>query len=218
MRHASFIPTVLCLTLLSLAAGAQERVVKPKLLTPERPFSEGATVSENETRFLGEIEVNTIETGEKDGVLYRVYYTDGSGTFAGSSDSKLDYSERDNWSVACRKDVMDDSRYCYMHRGDLWVFAYSDGKRRVSIGGDTYPGTPTTLRVDANAPLNSPNDTEGTFGPSNSEKAIAQMRAGAKVATRYIDWPYRTNVDSVTSLYGFKEAYAYLEWALANSR
>src|SRR5690606_20051088 len=107
--HGSFVLTVLCLALLSMPAGAQERIVKPKLLTPERPFSEGATVSEQETRFLSEISVNTIETGSKDGVLYRVYYTDGSGTFAGSSDSKLDYSERDNWDVACRKDVMDDS-------------------------------------------------------------------------------------------------------------
>lgn len=161
-----------------------------------------------------------IESGTKDGVPYRIYHSDGSGSFAGEPGNELKLMETGNWSVNCKIDPITDRRHCYMKKGDLWVWAYDDGRRQVMVGGerDSYPHTQATVRVDRAAPLSSPASAEGVFGPQNSRALISQMRAGEQVVTRYTDWPYRSFVTNTYTLHGFGAAYDYIVWAVANMR
>ena len=199
-------------------ADDQPRVVKPTAINATAPFTESGTVEQVESQAWKQIEVNTVETGTKDAVAYRIYYTDGSASFAGEPGNTLAPGERGNWSVGCRKDAMTDARSCHVKKGDLWVWAYSTGVRRVIIGGDHYPGYAAQIRVDSQAPLSTPASGEGVFGPQGAKSAISQLLRGETVVTRYVDWPHRGNVDKTESLYGFKQAYEYMDWALANMR
>lgn len=221
---AKLIGFALVVTICILAASAassQEKARKfnSNLIHPSRPFTSDAIVSNEELELLSTIEVNVVENGVKDGVTYRIFYSDGSGTFAGKPENHLAVVERPdaNWNVGCKKDAMDDSRMCHLNRGDLWVFAYTNGRRVVSIGDDIFPGTSVAIRIDGNTAIRSASDSDGDFGPQGSKAAIAQMKSGDRVSTRYVDWPYQTNVDSEYDLYGFSQAYEYLEWALTNS-
>lgn len=192
-------------------------------IVASEPFTPGAELGSSEPgRYHFEQRpIYTIESGSRDGVEYQIHYNSGSGNFAssGSADQIGSRIARNYWLVGCRRDVMDDTKRCYVQREDLWVWVYSDGSRRVSIGaGKTYPNTPASIRVDSASPVASPVGTEGVFGPRGTKDAIEQMLQGQQIATRYIDWPYRSNVDKTMSLHGFRQAYEYLEWALANSR
>lgn len=214
--------SLLFLTLLamSLPSVAKDRVENPTLLKPAAPFTPDGVVSEKELELLTRVEINKVEEGSLNGVHYRIYYTDGSGTFSGAPDGSLTtgLGIGKDWSTSCKKDPMDDKKSCYIQRKDLWVWLYPGGRLKIFIGGDQYPGTSASVRIDSNQAIRSPADSEGVFTAAQSKQILQQLRSGARVATRYVDWPYRSAVDDSFDLHGFDEAYQYIQWALTQIR
>lgn len=209
---------LLLLTLLaiSLPILAKERVQKPTLLNPTAPFTPDGIVSEKEMELLTRIEINKVEEGLLNGVHYRIYYTDGSGTFSGELDGSLatTFGTGSHWSTSCKKDPMDDTKSCYIQRKDLWVWVYPSGRLKIFIGGDQYPGTSASVRIDSSPAIRSSTNSEGVFTAAQSRQILQQLVLGSRVATRYVDWPNKSVVDDSFDLHGFDEAYQYIQWAL----
>lgn len=70
-----------------------------------------------------------IETGTYEGVKYRIYFSDGSGTIQGLPTNTLDYvgdKYGTNWSTQCRFDEMD-THWCSLNREDLQIGILKDG-------------------------------------------------------------------------------------------
>lgn len=69
--------------------------------------------------------------------------------------------------------------------------------------------------MDGRAALHAP--ISGFVG-TGAQRAMAQMRAGKTIVTRYQRWPYREYVDREMSLYGAPEAFDLLERAFMSLR
>lgn len=80
----------------------------------------------------------------------------------------------------------------------------------VAIMEQRYPGSSVSIRVE-NGQVFSSNDA--VFPPQVSAKILAQIKDGSKVATRYVSWPEKANVDRVLDVYGASVAAAYIKWA-----
>lgn len=153
-----------------------------------------------------------VEVGALNGVKYRIFYSDGSGTIQGLPNSTLDYgtgSYDDHWSIGCKLDEMDDSHWCYIKKKDLMVGLWKDGKAFVSIGSDHYPSSQVTIRVDKLQPISAPEK----IGFSNEQVTaiIGQLSKGSSALTRYQEWPYKSNIDKPIDLYGFSQALQILK-------
>lgn len=152
------------------------------------------------------------------GVSYRYYREDGSGSMQGSPDTSIDddVDGRTLWAMGCERDAMSDLVTCYVSKGDLWLWAAKGrGHVVVSIGSEHYPGSSSAARVDSNKPIRTSAAAAGHFGVPESRALIAQMKAGKQITTRYMRWPNRYWIDHAQSLYGFEQALAYLNWAIA---
>lgn len=195
---------------------ALERVEKPNLIQSKVPFSANGKVEKQETRLSKTIEVTTTESGQLNGVSYRFWYTDGSGSFAGKKGNKLAIEERraENWSVRCLKDAMDDSVRCAATIHDLTVSVGKSGSDYVWVGSDHYPGTDVAIRVGGGVP--SVASSNGQYGPMLSKQLIEEFKQGVAVTTRFQQWPYTAYKDVTFDLYGFDEVYSYMKWAVKN--
>jgi hypothetical protein len=80
------------------------------------------------------------------------------------------------------------------------------------VGSNTSPGSNVAIRVD-DTPAFTGNEKAPFIGV-NAQKVIDALKAGTRVTTRYVKWPQNTNVDASFELYGFDEAYDYVNWAL----
>lgn len=153
-----------------------------------------------------------IETGILEGVKYRIHFSDGSGTVQGLPTSTLDY-DRDkygtNWSMSCKLDKMDDTHWCSLDREDLRVGIWKDGTPFVSVGNSHYPGSNIVVRVDKNEPITASEKTG--FTKTQSLEIIGQLKKGSSVLTRYQKWPYQSNKDKSTELFGFLQVWAILQ-------
>lgn len=94
----------------------------------------------------------------------------------------------------------------------MWL--YENGSLRISIGSSHYPSSSVALRIDSKKPFYTTADNDGVFSSAQTKNIIAQLRSGKKITTRYAKWPYRSSVDEIFELYGFNEAYLYIQWAL----
>jgi hypothetical protein len=153
------------------------------------------------------------ENGSINGVLYRTFYSDGSGSVQGLKTNTLDYVKDKygtNWSTSCKTDEMDDSRWCALDKGDLRVGIWKDGSSFITIGNEHYPESKITIRIDKNKPISAPE--KAGFTTEQSDELIAGLLSGKAVLTRYQKWPYQSNIDNLTDLYGFPEA-----WELLNA-
>lgn len=176
----------------------------PALLKPKSPFTESGTL------------LNGVEDGSINGVSYSFYYSDGSGSFSGLPNGDL--SRESNWSTSCKKDSMNDKKSCFLYKKGLWVWLYQGEGVKVSIGGDHYPGTSATIRIDSKPSIKSPSSNEGVFTSSQSKQIIRQLIEGNSVSTRYVNWPYHTSADESFELSGFNETYKYIQWAIKQIR
>lgn len=155
-----------------------------------------------------------VESGILNGVNYQFWYSDGSGTFLGKKDGIMfagDYS--DNWQVGCKKDAIDDTKICFMRIKTLMVFISGKDKYSVSIGNNNYPRTPAAIRVDGGEPIKG--GVQGIFIDEESDKIIAELKKGKQVVTRYQKFPKEYNTDDTFELYGFNEAFEYINWAFS---
>ncbi len=202
------------LVMICSSAAALERVEKKNLIQSESPFSEGGKVGKSETRLSSKIEVTKTESGKLNGVSYRFWYTDGSGSFSGKKGNTLAIEERssDNWNVRCVKDAMDDSVRCAASIHDLTVSVGKGGDEYIWVGSEHYPGTDVAVRVGAGTPYIV--SSKDQFGPSLSRKLIEEFQQGGSVTTRYQQWPYKAYKDVTFDLYGFDEVFSYMKWAV----
>lgn len=153
-----------------------------------------------------------VETGVLNGIKYRFYYTDGSGSVQGLTENVLDVlkdKNGENWSIRCRKDEMNDTHYCAMTRQALTVGAFDTSSHFVSVGSEHFPGSSIVARVDKQDPVTAA--AKSGFTTSQETSLIAAMSSGTSVLTRYVQWPYQTNKDKKISLYGFKSALEIIE-------
>lgn len=195
---------------------ALERVEKPDLIEAASPFSEQGKVEKNEMRLHSRVEVSRVESGDLNGVKYRFWYADGSGTFAGTRGNSLSLTERtqSNWATRCVKDAMNDSVRCMATTRDLTLSVRKDGSYFVVIGSDHYPGTDVAIRIGKSIPVTASSEVQ--FRPPKSSQLLEQMRNGVTITTRYQEWPYKEYRDSTFELYGFDEVRSYLQWAVKN--
>lgn len=153
-----------------------------------------------------------IEEGTYEGVKYRIFYTDGSGSVQGLPTNTLDYvgdTSGTNWSTQCRLDEMDDTHWCSIAKGDLLVGIWKDGTPFVTVGSSHYPYSNIVVRVDKNKPI-SASEKDG-FTKAQSVEIIEQLKKGGSVLTRYQEWPYQSNKDKSIELFGFPQAWAILQ-------
>ena len=166
------------------------------------------------------------EEGIYNGVSYRFYHSDGSGTFGRLEESVRDKIFREamarsgkyqdikkdltGWKTSCKQDAMNDTRYCHARKDDLWVFLYDAGLVHISIGSDHYPGSTTALRFGRETPVVASKD--GWMG-EKAEPILAKLRSAQTVLTRYRKYS-EGNVDKETDLFGFGEVYEYLRFAV----
>lgn len=151
-------------------------------------------------------------SGRINGVAYRFYYSDGSGTFEGTQGNGVDYrrSMAENWSVGCKKDAIDDSKFCYMQIFDLWIWRFGPERYMVSIGAKHYPGSGIALRIDQH-PASTAKES-GFTGPE-ALALIEKLKTAKSVTTRFQEWPNGYNTDQTFALYGFAETFQYVNWA-----
>ncbi|MFH0728777.1 MAG: hypothetical protein V2B19_20885 [Pseudomonadota bacterium] len=153
-----------------------------------------------------------IEEGIYEGVKYRIFYSDGSGSVQGLPMNTLDYV-RDkygtNWSIQCKLDDMDDTHWCSLDREDMRVGIWKDGTPFVSIGSSHYPNSKIAVRVDKNKPIST--SEKSGFTNAQSAEIIRQLKKGSTVLTRFQEWPYQIDKDKSIDLYGFPQAWVILQ-------
>ena len=177
----------------------------------------------SETSFLqdGKVELSKdgqkTESGVLNGVDYKFYYTDGSGSFSGARGETLD-SISGTWNVNCRKDAITDEKMCYMYFQDLWIFIDGKGRPTVSVGSNHYPSSTVAIRIDKAAPIVASSKNGGSFANGKSMKIIDSLKNAKSITTRYEKWPSEYPIDSSWEIYGFNEAYRYLNWAIKHIR
>jgi len=194
--------------------------VRPEALARSVPLVKGGKiVCEVDSSFRRPVtfEILRVETGSYQGALYRVFYTDGSGTVQGDPASTLDYRSdmgRKNWNMQCKSDQMDDTHWCSLSKDDLTVGIWKDGSTFISVGSSHYPRTLVTVRVDRQKPVSANEQT--SFSSAQAKAIFNQLKAGKSVVTRYQEWPYQSNIDKTTDLYGFTEAWGLLNLVYKN--
>lgn len=198
------------------AIATAQMIVKPQLIESDSPFSQEGKVENVETKLLSKVEVNKVESGVLNSVHYRFYYTDGSGTFAGTPRNIGQFSEPSdsNWRVSCTKDPITDRKLCHMNMKDLWIFASPDSKPIVSVGSEHYPGSSVTLRLDQDTPISNTSKGSGQFSSQVSASLVEQLKSAKSVTTRHMKWPYQSWKDESWDLYGFAETLQYITWAV----
>ncbi|MCJ7662980.1 MAG: hypothetical protein MUO24_01930 [Desulfobacterales bacterium] len=153
-----------------------------------------------------------IEEGTYDGVRYRIFFSDGSGSIQGLPTNTLYYVKDKygtNWSTQCKLDEMDDTHWCSLNKGDLRVGIWKDGTLFVSVGSSHYPNSKIAVRVDKNKPISA--SEKSGFTKAQSEAIIEELMKGNSVLTRYQEWPYQSNKDKSVDLFGFPQAWEILQ-------
>lgn len=212
------------LLVVSATCVAQTKVVSPNLLKTSTPFTASGKMSNEEMDLGTRIDVNKVEQGVLNSVHYKFYYSDGSGTFSGSKNGELaapgNFEMGADWNVACKKDAMTDKKTCTLNRKHLYITVNSHGHISVFIAGsdEQYPGTPVAVRIDSHRAIHSSSGSNGSFTHRQSIEILRQLKSGSKMTTRFEGWPYGNNEDTSFKLYGFREVYKYIRWAVKRIR
>lgn len=200
---------------LFIGTASAAAITEPYLIVSDKPFMQGDTVEVSEKELPYTDEVDKIEKGILNGVNYSFSYSDGSGTFAGTpGNTEYSLQSDDNWSVLCKKDPISDEKMCRMHMKDLWVVVPRYGKAIVGIGYKHFPSSTVTIRIDGGTPFTTYSTNNGTFPPNTSAKIIERLKHAKSLTTRYKEWPDNSWVDDSWELYGFNEAFKYINWAV----
>ena len=200
---------------LFISTAFAETTTKPSLIVSDEPFMQGGEIEMSEIKVLSTVQIHKSEKGVLNGVHYDFYYTDGSGTFSGNSSNTKNFRNKENnWSVACKKDPISDKKTCHMKMNDLWIYVYDNGKVVVSIGSEHFPSSSVTVRIDQGTPFTASSTKDGDFPPKTSAKIIEQLKQARSLTTRYMKWPHKSWVDDSWEVYGFNEAFKYINWAV----
>lgn len=194
-----------------VGASSTAASANPLFIQESKQFSVGA---KKKKPAPGSLVTSLAEEGEKSGVKYRFYHLDGSGTIAGDKENDISYvrSGAKNWSLSCKQDPMNDRRSCSAARGDLYIYYGGGAAYFVGIAGSKYPGSSISVRIDDGKVI-SANESQG-FSAAQSKAILGSIKPGSKLAARYVDWPYQTNKDTVSNVYGTHLVLEYLKWAV----
>lgn len=193
---------------------SQRLVLRKEIISPETTLVEGAGIMCDPFTKYGEVyasELVRYEYGKYKDKLFRFWYSDGSGLFQGDEANVLDTMQdlgRENWSIECKVDPMDDSYWCQLSKKSLVVIRDKKNIITVRVGTDHVPDTGVMVRVGSNEPIAS---SDKYFTIKQSEEIIKQFKSQKSAVTRFQRWPYRGYIDTKLNLYGFKEA-----WELTN--
>ena len=119
-----------------------------------------------------------------------------------SRDKEIEKIKNPDWKHNCKKDRFTNDRSCFLYNKDLSII-YLNGRFGVVIGGNHFPGSNGSLKIDNNPTLNA---NEGKF-LTNPSRIIDQLKNGKIAYTRYKKWPYEYNIDSDVKLNGFMKAF-----------
>ena len=163
---------------------------------------------------VGRGEFSVVQEGTLHGVRFKVWESsEGGGSIQAAKDADLE-SFSDNWSMTCKIDKIDDEPLCYVQRKDVVVVRSPRGST-VTIGGENYPGSDVSVRIDDRPPLRA---AAPAFVGAAADRVVSQMRTGKRMITRYQKWPYKSYLDDEWSLYGAPEALELLERAFTSLR
>jgi hypothetical protein len=169
------------------------------------------------------------EDGVLNGVQYRIYFLDGSGTFEGVKGNGIDRTwnknesateglkyiadMKKNWKILCREDAVD-ILTCIMVIPGISIILNTKGQQSVAIHGDD--GDPLGLIVGIR--LENGADFEGGkdswFVGETAARIIDGLKISKQVTTsfrRANDAPSRRRT---LDLYGFNETFTYLNWLI----
>lgn len=173
------------------------------------PFAPSGQIAEADQR----IAPGRVQTGTLNIVDYKIYCSDGSGTFESS-----DGQTRTTWNVSCKKDAMSDKVWCRAQARDLRIIATRSGQLFVGVGSDHFPRSSVAIRVDSAQPVVSTADGDGFFRDNASAQLIKRMRTAKSITTRYMEWPNRYWTDDSFPPLGLNEVLQYLTWAVRRIR
>lgn len=148
----------------------------------------------------GNLNISIYESGDYDGVKYRIHY-DGSGSIDYSIKNKkigsYKYEEIvSKWNSSCKVDSMTDQGYCYIYDSTNTLFILKDkGGYYIQVGKEHFPGKTTSIRINKTTPLSTQNKY-GIFDRLVSNKFIEEVKNGDLVVTRFVKWPYESNIDT----------------------
>lgn len=154
------------------------------------------------------------ESGRDEGTLLNakfIVYRD-SASVQAAPESKLSPINASTWSLACQRDKMTNSKTCYAHKGDLWIFFPQVGRAYVSIGTDHFPGSQTSIRIGTKR-----FDTMSHDGNFAQAEILSALKDGSMVVTRFMKWPYRSWVDDEFKLHGSQATIAIGKWMLKHA-
>lgn len=187
----------------------KETVEKSEITNLPTPlFENGTVICKKHIKIMdmSKNEITRREEGDVNGVKYRYYLSDGSGSVQGKPNNTLDIisDERgSNWSTSCQKDLMNDTHWCMMSKKDLSIGTSGKGKYFILVGNNHYPGTKSMIRIDSKKPYTSAQGEN--FTQQQVTSIIADMGEAEEITTRYTEWPYKNNVDKKISTYGLQE-------------
>lgn len=186
------------------------------LIVSNTPFTPGGVVGMAPPHFAGGPELK-FESGSLNSVSYRFYYSDGSGTFSGvegggSLQDAKNYS--DHWNISCNKDIMTDKKECTVGKNELWISVGVGRPPIIIVGGEHFPNSVSTIRLDNNPPISSGPRGNGVFPSSGNAALLKKIKLANVISTRYMKWPNNYWIDDKWNLTGFKEAIQYASWAV----
>ena len=157
-------------------------------------------------------EGNDFSRGEVDGMGFKLFY-DGSGTAQVHESADAVDPSKPAWYFTCSRDAVSGLKYCNAHAVGLWIEATNKGALIASVGSNQFPGSVTSLRVGDQR--FDTTDRDGRFTPAASARIIKLMsKDGAKVATRFMEWPYRSWNDSESEMHGVGAVVKILQWSV----
>lgn len=165
------------------------------------------------------------EVGVLNGVAYRIYFLDGSGSFEGAKGNGIDpkvIADRNiddfkkNWMISCREDAVD-ILACGIVIPGISVIIDTKGQDFVAIHGDGDPrGAIVEIRLD-NA-LNFVGGKDSRFDGSTANQIIDRLKTAKQVTTNFRRPNNRQNVTRTFDLYGFNEAFTYVKWVVSKCK
>jgi hypothetical protein len=124
------------------------------------------------------------------------------------------------WRIGCKVDAMEDTRSCVMTEKNaspypmmIWASSFPGVSLSIGYYGNSYPGSTSSLRVDASPAASVRED--GVFNGVRSAALLSQMRNGTRLRVRAYDWPSNASKDSEIDLARFS---AVLDAALVIRR
>jgi hypothetical protein len=173
------------------------------------------------------------EDGSLNGVAYRIYFLDGSGTFEGVKGNGIDLKEtknrnvkeglkniedlEKNWKIGCREDAVD-VLTCLMIIPGITVFVDTKGQNLVAIhGGNSDPrGTIVGIRLDNG--VNFVGGKDSQFDGTTAKQIIDGLKTAKQVTTEFRRANSSVGIAKTLDLYGFNEAFSYINWIMGKCK